>query len=102
MHCLATGLIGLGWAAGLTERRWGRGAVFWLVALALHGAWNFAALTTGLINIRLAGSSGKTASALGGLFSLASLGLLGLLCLIVIVAPAVIPRRLAVHDAVDA
>ncbi len=26
MHCLASGLIGLGWEAGLTERRWGRGA----------------------------------------------------------------------------
>ena len=94
MHCLATGLVGLGWEAGLTERRWGRGAGLGLAAVALHAAWNFSALGASLVALGVAGSSSSLVSALGGLVSLALIGLLGLLYLTAIIAPAVIPRRL--------
>lgn len=43
MHCAASGVAGLGWAL-ILERRWLPGLTLGLVAVALHGAWNAAAI----------------------------------------------------------
>ena len=101
MHCLASGLAGLGWQMGLTERRWGRAAGLGLLALALHGAWNFSALGMTLVSLG-AGAAGGSGAVVSGLINLALTGLLGSLYLTVIIALAVIPRRLAAGTKVEA
>lgn len=94
MHALAAGIGGLAWQAGLAERRWLRAAGLGLLAMALHGAWNFCALSISLAGLGLVGAGGS-AALIGGALTVALTGLLGVLCVGVVIALAVIPRRLA-------
>jgi membrane protease YdiL (CAAX protease family) len=94
MHCLASGLVGLGWQAILTERRWLRGIGLGLLAVLLHGAWNMSAGIISLNSLQAAGSD--------GLGDMARIGVTGLLVtfmvflwLAVVSGLALIPRRLA-------
>lgn len=48
MHCLASGLFGLGWQAVITERRFMRGAGLAALSVGLHGLWNAGAVAVGL------------------------------------------------------
>ncbi len=48
MHCLASGLFGLGWQAVISERRFVRGAGLAALSMALHGLWNAGAVAVGL------------------------------------------------------
>ncbi len=91
MHCLASGLVGLGWQAGLTERRWGRAIGLGLTGAAVHGAWNLAAVGMAAISTQAAAGGGSAT----GLWLLPVAGFMGLLWLAAVVALAVIPRRLA-------
>ncbi len=74
MHCAASGLAGLGWALML-ERRWLAGLGLGLTAVALHGAWNAAAV--GLAARALVGGGNALTvlfvSYLGSLWLLAAL-----------------------------
>jgi hypothetical protein len=91
MHCLASGLVGLGWQAILVERRWLRGIGLGLLAVLLHGAWNMSAGIISLNSLQAAGT--------GGLGAMARMGVSGLLVmfmavlwLAVVSALALIPR----------
>ncbi len=91
MHCLASGLVGLGWQAILTERRWLRGIGLGLLAVLLHGAWNMSAGIISLNSLQAAGT--------GGLGDMARMGVTGLLVmfmaalwLAVVSSLALIPR----------
>ncbi len=48
MHCLASGLFGLGWQAVISERRFLRGAGLAALSVGLHGLWNAGAVAVGL------------------------------------------------------
>lgn len=48
MHALATGIATWGVAEAIGHRRWIRGALAFLSAMALHGIWNAGALAIGL------------------------------------------------------
>ena len=96
LHCLATGLAGLGWQAGLAERRWGRAAVFWLAALGVHGTWNVVAGVSGL-----AGLANQPAGAVSLLTTTAQMlaaGAMGLMWILVVVALPLIARQLAAQQ----
>ena len=93
MHCLASGLVGLGWQAILVERRWLRGIGLGLLAVLLHGAWNMSAGIISLNSLQAAGT--------GGLGDMARIGVTGLLVmfmavlwLAVVSSLALIPRRI--------
>jgi hypothetical protein len=91
MHCLASGLVGLGWHAILVERRWLRGIGLGLLAVLLHGAWNMSAGIISLNSLQAVGT--------GGLGDMARIGVTGLLVmfmavlwLAVVSGLALIPR----------
>lgn len=95
MHCLASGLAGLGWQAVLVERRWLAGGILGLLALSLHGAWNVSVGIIGLISLSGAtAADGPAALARAGVAGLLALFLLGL-WLLVVAGLALIPWRLA-------
>jgi RsiW-degrading membrane proteinase PrsW (M82 family) len=48
MHCLASGLFGLGWQAVISERRFMRGVGLAALSVGLHGLWNAGAVAVGL------------------------------------------------------
>ncbi len=48
MHCLASGLFGLGWQAVLSERRFMRGVGLAALSMGLHGLWNAGAVAVGV------------------------------------------------------
>lgn len=94
MHCLASGLAGLGWQAILVERRWRRGIGLGLLALSLHGAWNICVGIIGLVSLRAAGAGGALAVAQLGVIGALTL-FMGCLWLAVVAGLVLIPRRLA-------
>jgi hypothetical protein len=51
MHMFAAGLTGLGIGYVILKRRYGRGILMYLAAVALHGIWNLAALGIGLLGL---------------------------------------------------
>jgi hypothetical protein len=93
MHCLASGLAGLGWQAILSDRRWLRGIGLGLLAVALHSAWNASVGVIGLNSLQAAGTGRLGDMARLGLTSLLVL-FMGALWLAVVVGLALIPRRL--------
>jgi hypothetical protein len=81
MHCLAGGLVGLGWYFLRTARRpwWAVGS--YLAAVTLHGAWN--ALTLGIAGLSLASPTiGEVFAGLGSMLLLGALGLLIVVCIV--------------------
>lgn len=94
MHCLASGLAGLAWQAILTERRLARGLGLAVLALALHGVWNAAAVGASLVSTVTAGLGANVRLA-GGLTTVILMGGVAVLALGAAVALAVVPRRLA-------
>lgn len=95
MHCLASGLAGLGWQVILVERRWLAGGVLGLLAVSLHGAWNICVGIIGLVSLGGAtATDGPAAVARAGVAGLLALFLVGL-WLLVVAGLALIPRRLA-------
>jgi len=48
MHCLASGLFGLGWQAVISERRFARGIGLAALSVGLHGLWNAGAVAVGV------------------------------------------------------
>ena len=96
LHCLASGLAGLGWQAVLSERRWSRGLGLVLLGAAVHGSWNVVALAQGLpALIGLNGEGLSVPGAIGMLITLLLYGLLGLIWLAAVIALPLIARRLA-------
>ncbi len=91
MHCLATGLAGLGWQLILTHRRWGSGLALGLLAVALHASWNIATLGQTIIAV----SGGAVPQSAGLLAMTGLVAFMALLGLLVIAALALIPRYLA-------
>ncbi len=94
MHCLASGLAGLGWQAILAERHWLRGIGAALLAVLLHGAWNLSAGISSLLSLQEAGISGA-----GSVTRLGTAGafvaILFALWLVAVGGLALIPRRLS-------
>jgi len=89
MHCLAGGLMGLGWYSLRTGRLW-RAAGLYLLAVSLHGTWNAIALGITVFSFESPGPGGNAANV--GIWLL--LGTLGLLIVVCIVALAVLVRWL--------
>lgn len=98
MHCLASGLAGLGWQAILVERRWRRGLGLGLLAVTVHGAWNAAAVLIGLNAVQ-----GAEADGIAAMARLGASGALVLLMAVIwfaaVAGLAVIPRWLITQEA---
>ncbi|PKO21532.1 MAG: hypothetical protein CVU38_14250 [Chloroflexi bacterium HGW-Chloroflexi-1] len=92
IHCLAAGLVGLGWQAALAERRWRRGLALGLAGVMLHGAWNTA---TGLQSLTVLGMVSEPGRTAGIGLVIVILACMILLWLAATIALALIPRRLA-------
>lgn len=91
MHCLAGGLMGLGWYSVRTTRRPWRAAGLYLLSVSLHGTWN--AITLAIGGLSFASPTIGAAASLGaGLL----LGTLGLLIVVCAVALALLVRWLQV------
>jgi hypothetical protein len=76
IHCLAGGLMGLGWQALLSGRRRIRALGYYVAAVAAHGLWN--GLVGGLAFMQLLGGA-ESEGLLGSWAEAAGVGLLGLL-----------------------
>jgi len=63
IHCLAGGLVGLGWQALSSGRRRWRGLGYYVVAVAMHGLWN--ALVVGMAFAGLLTSEGAVNDVMG-------------------------------------
>ncbi|UCC65424.1 MAG: PrsW family intramembrane metalloprotease [Anaerolineae bacterium] len=90
MHCLAGGLVGLGWYFLWSARRPLQGIGLYLLAVVLHGTWN--AVTLGIGG--LAFVAPEIGDALAGLGLTVLLGTLGFLIVVALVALAWLVRRL--------
>ena len=90
IHCLASGLTGLGWQAILSEGKWGRGLGFGLLGLALHSAWNIGAGLQLMISVRSisGGVSGPGAAQMIGVVAIAG-GMLMIVAGAVIALPLI-------------
>ncbi|OIO88109.1 MAG: hypothetical protein AUK03_16810 [Anaerolineae bacterium CG2_30_64_16] len=91
IHCLAAGLVGLGWQAALAERRMLRGLSLGVAGVLLHGAWNIAA---GLQALTALGMAAEPNRAAGVGVTIAILSFMTLLWLAATGALALIPRWL--------
>ena len=91
MHCLASGLAGLGWYALIVDRASLRGVGLMLLALLLHGFWNAVAIGQALAALNTTGLSGDSPI----MFAALMVVVLAVLWVAVVIALAVIPRRLA-------
>jgi hypothetical protein len=91
IHCATTGLVGLGWEAVLTERRWARGIGLGLSAVALHGAWNLFAGAQSVLGLR----NLRTAHGEQFLLGLLLVGSMVLVWVAAVLLLALLPRRLA-------
>jgi RsiW-degrading membrane proteinase PrsW (M82 family) len=90
IHCLAGGLVGLGWYALRTARRPWRAMGLYLSAVILHGTWNAVSLGVGGLSLVVP----EIGEALAGLGIVLLLGILGLLILGGALALALLVRRL--------
>jgi hypothetical protein len=90
MHCFASGLAGLGWQVALAERRWLRGLLLGLGAVALHGTWNGLALAQVLLSL-----ASSTFGVAGSLALIALTGLFGLLLLGALIGIPLVAGRVA-------
>ena len=100
VHCLAGGLVGLGWYFLRTDGQPWRAVGLYLVAVALHGTWNAVVLGIGGFSFASLG----VGEAMASLGIVLLLGLLGLLILVCIVALALLVRWLQtdLSDEMDA
>lgn len=78
MHCLAGGLMGLGWYSVRTTRRPWRAAGLYLLSASLHGTWN--AITLAIGGLSFASPTIGAAASLGAGLLLGTLGLLIVVC----------------------
>jgi RsiW-degrading membrane proteinase PrsW (M82 family) len=95
IHCGATGMVGLGWAVILSERRWALGIGLGAAGVALHGAWNLAAGAQTLIGLPGLGQFGVFETGGQSLLALLPIALLGLVWIGAALLVALLPRRLA-------
>ncbi|MGC8781874.1 MAG: hypothetical protein ACP5UQ_13520, partial [Anaerolineae bacterium] len=93
MHCLASGLMGLGWQMALVERRRWRGIGLGLAAFGLHAAWNMSVGIIGLNSLRAAETTGALALARIGISGGLALFLM-FLAMAVVAGLGLIPLRL--------
>lgn len=94
MHCLASGLFGLGWQAAISERRLLRGAGLALASMTLHGLWNAGAVATALSGL-LRPTVGFGALGLRNIQGFFIGAALAALWLLAVAALAWLPRHLA-------
>jgi len=92
MHCLGAGLTGWGWGEVWARGRWSRLILAYLLAVALHGAWNTIVIGMVLASVVL------TDKTLAGLIALAAAGGLLLLTVGMVVALLALARQLATTD----
>jgi protease PrsW len=95
IHCGASGLVGLGWAAVLGERRWARGIALGAAGVALHGAWNLVAGVQTVIGLRSLGVSGVPEVGQQPFLALIPFAFLGMVWIGTALLIALLPRRLA-------
>lgn len=74
VHCLNGGLMGLAWYALLARRKWLTAAGLYLLAVAIHGAWN--AVSVGSSLVQLVGQGEDAGGVLAGAGGLVPLALL--------------------------
>ncbi|HSM24832.1 MAG TPA: PrsW family glutamic-type intramembrane protease [Anaerolineaceae bacterium] len=51
LHISLSGLVGWGFASGFYNQKWGRAIFTYLMAVTIHGLWNFFALLSGIVPI---------------------------------------------------
>jgi len=81
MHCLAGGLVGMGWHALRSARQPWRAVGFYLSGVALHAVWNSLALGIAALSLAFP-TPGAALAGLGGALLLGALGLLIAACIV--------------------
>lgn len=51
LHVTLSGLVGWGFASAFYNRNWGRAILTYLLAVTIHGLWNFFALLSGIVPV---------------------------------------------------
>jgi hypothetical protein len=51
LHVTLSGLVGWGFASAIYNRNWGRAIFTYLLAVTIHGLWNFFALLSGIVPV---------------------------------------------------
>lgn len=91
LHCIVSGLAGLGWHALLVERRWWRGVGLAAAAVAFHGLWNVGALGSTWLALQRGGAL----AAVGNLANIPIVALMGAQFVIALALLRGLPARLA-------
>lgn len=84
MHGLTSGLLGLGWAS-IWERAWWRFPLFYVMAVFLHGFWNFSVILLvagGLMSVNQGAAGYLVAITGGGMLLVTAILVIGLLIMI--------------------
>lgn len=96
LHCLVSGLAGLGWHAIIVERNWLRGLGLGLAAVVFHGLWNLSAVGSAWLSLQHGG--GGVPALAGNLLSVPVVALIGLLFLLALGILRWLPSRLHAQD----
>ncbi|MGA9534054.1 MAG: PrsW family glutamic-type intramembrane protease [Anaerolineales bacterium] len=91
MHALATGIAAWGVAEAIGQRRWRRGALAFLSAMALHGIWNAGALSIGVGEMSKEFNLGPPIDA--NALAAVGIGLIVVLSLLAFMALPILQRR---------
>jgi len=93
MHITASGLMGWGIASARLEKRYGRLAGMYLLAISIHGLWNGSVVLAVFGGLRLS-LPGAGADLPGILLVLAGIGMLGSMLLTIAIMLPIINRQL--------
>jgi RsiW-degrading membrane proteinase PrsW (M82 family) len=100
LHCVVTGLTGLGWHAIIVERNWLRGLGLGLAAVVFHGLWNLSAVGSAWLSLQHSGAG--VPSLAGNLLTGPVVGLMGVLFLVALIVLRWLPARLQAHHQIAA
>jgi hypothetical protein len=99
MHALATGIAAWGVAEAVGHRRWLRGTLAFISAMALHGIWNAGALSVGVGELSTEIDLGLPIDT--GVLTALGIGLIVVMSIIAFLALPTLQRRATMASAVD-
>jgi hypothetical protein len=94
MHITVSGLMGWGIASAILQKRYGRLAGIYALAVAIHGLWNGAVLLTVYGSLKLTLQGVQQLDMVAGALTAIGLGILGLMLISILVLLPIINYRL--------
>ncbi len=99
MHITVSGLMGWGITSALLQKRYGRLAGMYALAVAIHGLWNGAVLLTVYGSLKLTLQGVQQLDMVAGALAAIGLGILGLLLISILIVLPIINYRLRINTA---